>query len=117
MSKTTEQVLGHHLECFGGGNLDGIMEDFTEDSVVLTPMGAAKGLDAIRGFFVPMFAEFAKPGASFEMLFQDVRDDVALIVWKAETADNVYELGTDTFFVRDGKIARQTFAGKIVPKG
>jgi hypothetical protein len=31
---------------------------------------------------------------------------VAHIVWAAETADNVYELGTDTFVVRDGKNRR-----------
>jgi hypothetical protein len=47
---------------------------------------------------------------------QDVDGDTAYIVWKAETADNRYELGTDTFVVKDGKIAIQTFAGKISPK-
>jgi len=31
--------------------------------------------------------------------------------------DNVYELGTDTFVVRDGKIVAQSFTGKITPKG
>jgi len=34
-----------------------------------------------------------------------------------ETADNVYEMGTDTFVVRDGKIVAQSLAGKITPKG
>ena len=37
--------------------------------------------------------------------------------WKAETADNSYEMGIDTFVIRDGKIAYQSFCGKIVPKG
>jgi hypothetical protein len=32
------------------------------------------------------------------------------------TADNVYEVGTDTFVVRDGKIVTQSFTGKIAPK-
>jgi hypothetical protein len=53
---------------------------------------------------------------SFEMLKQEVCDDTAYIVWKAETADNHFEVGTDTFIVRDGKIVTQTFAGKISPK-
>jgi hypothetical protein len=39
-----------------------------------------------------------------------------LFLWTAETADNVYELGTDTLFVQDGKIVAQSFAGKITPK-
>jgi hypothetical protein len=29
----------------------------------------------------------------------------------------VYEMATDTFVVRDGKIVAQSFAGKITPKG
>jgi hypothetical protein len=55
------------------------------------------GSEAIRRFFVPLFEEFAKPGMSFEMLRQEVDGDTAYIVWKAETADNRFELGTDTF--------------------
>ena len=114
---TTQDVLNHHLECFGGGNLDGIMEDYVEDSVLYTPMGVLDNLAAIRELFVGMFAEFGKPGAEFTMDVMEVRGDTAYIVWHAETADNVYELGTDTFVVRDGKIVAQSFAGKIVPKG
>ena len=63
-----------------------------------------------------MFAEFAKPGASFEMLREEVEGEVAYLVWKAETADHRYELGTDTYIVRNGKIVTQTFAAKAVPK-
>jgi len=29
----------------------------------------------------------------------------------------VYEIATDTFVVRDGKITAQSFTGKITPKG
>jgi predicted SnoaL-like aldol condensation-catalyzing enzyme len=63
-----------------------------------------------------VFEEFAKPGASFKMLRQEVDGDTAYIVWRAETADNRYELGTDTFIVQNGKIVTQTFAAKVVPK-
>ena len=48
---------------------------------------------------------------------QFVEGEVAYIAWSAETADNVYEIGTDTFVVRAGKITYQSFCGKIVPKG
>jgi hypothetical protein len=62
-------------------------------------------------------AEFGKPGAAFSLKRQFVEGDVAYILWTAETADNVYEVATDTFLVRDGKIVAQSFAGKITPKG
>jgi hypothetical protein len=38
-------------------------------------------------------------------------------LWTAETPDNRYDLVTDTFVVRDGKIVVQSFAAKILPKG
>jgi hypothetical protein len=63
-----------------------------------------------------MIAEFAKPGATFNMKQQFVAGDYAYILWTAETPDNRYELGTDTFVVRNGKIVAQSFTGKITPR-
>ena len=111
---TTQDVLTHHLNCIG--DVAGIMGDYTPDSRFFTPQGVLRGSEAIRGFFVRLFEEFVKPGMSFEMLRQEVDGDTAYIVWKAETADNRFELGTDTFIVQNGKIVTQTFAGKISPK-
>jgi hypothetical protein len=50
------------------------------------------------------------------LLRQEVCGDTAYIVWTAETADNRFEVATDTFIVQNGKILTQTFAGKISPK-
>jgi hypothetical protein len=66
---------------------------------------------------VGLLAEFAKPGSSFELKHQSIKDDYAYILWTAETADNIYDLVTDTFVVQGGKIAAQSFAAKILPKG
>ena len=117
MPGTTQQILEHHLKAFGDGDLEGILEDYTEESILFTPDGLLRGPGEIRVLFEAFFAEFAKPGASFEMKKQIVEGETAYIVWSAETADNVYELATDTFVVRGGKIVTQTLAAKIVPKG
>ena len=45
----------------------------------------------------------------------DVSDDVAFIAWHADSESAKIRLGTDTFVVRDGKIAVQTFAAAIDP--
>ncbi len=111
---TTQDVLTHHLSCIG--DIAGTMADYTAESRFFTPNGLLRGSDAIRKFFVKLFEEFAKPGMSFEMLRQEVNGDTAYIVWKAETADNRFELASDTFIVRNGKILTQTFVGKISPK-
>jgi ketosteroid isomerase-like protein len=115
MSSTAE-VLDRHVACFGAGDLPGIMADYAEDAVLFLPGGLCRGTDAIRQHFIGAFAEFAKPGASFAMTHQAVDGPYAFIVWSAETADNVYELGTDTFVVQQGRIVAQTFAGRIIAK-
>ena len=114
---STKDVLDHHIKCFGEGDLEGILSDYAPDAVLFTPDGPLKGADAIGPFFQAMLAEFGKPGTAFSMKHQSVEGDYAYVLWTAETADNVYELGTDTLVVRDGKIVAQSFAGKITPKG
>jgi ketosteroid isomerase-like protein len=113
---STKEVLDHHLKCFNEGDLGGILSDYAPGAVLFTPNGPLRA-DAIRSLFQAMLAEFGKPGATFSMKQQFVEGDYAYILWAAETAENVYEVGTDTFVVRDGKIVAQSFTGKITPKG
>ena len=112
----TRDVLVHHLERMGELDLAGTMADYNEDSTLFTPDGVLRGSAALRRFFAELLGEFAKPGTSYEILRQEVSGDIAYIVWRAETADNRFEIATDTFVIRNGKIETQTFAGKISPK-
>ena len=114
---STKEVVDHHLKCFGEGDLNGLLSDYAPGMVLFMPEGPLRGTGAIRPFFQALFAEFEKPGAAFNLKQQSVEGDYAYILWTAETTNNVYELGTDTFIVRDGKIVAQSFAGKITPKG
>jgi len=114
---STKDVLDRHLEFFGQGDLKGILSDFAPGAVLFTPDGPLRGADAIRPFFESLIAEFGKADSAFTMKHQSVDGDHAYILWTAETADKVYELGTDMFVIRDGKIVAQSFAGKITRKG
>ena len=78
----TVAVLGHHMEAFAATDLDAIMSDFTEDSVLITADQTLKGLAEIRTFFAAMFPgvtpEFL---AAFNMVKQEISGDVAYINW------------------------------------
>ena len=113
---STENVIDRHLRSFSEHNLEGILSDYAPGAVLFTPEGPLRGVDAIKAFFQVLLSEFGKPGATFSLKHQSVDGDYGYILWAAETADNVYRLGTDTFVVRDGKIAVQSFAGEITPK-
>jgi ketosteroid isomerase-like protein len=113
---STKSVIDHHLKCFGEGDITGILSDYAPGAVLFTPAGPLRGDEGIRPLFQAMIAEFGKPGAAFNLKQQFIEADAAYILWSAETADNVYELGTDTFVVRDGKIVAQSYTGKVTPK-
>jgi len=114
---STKDVLDNHLKCFAEGDLKGLLSDYAPGAVLFIPDGPLRGAEAITPFFEALFLEFGKPGAVFSLKQQSVEGDYAYILWTAETADRVYEMGTDTFVVRDGKIVAQSFAGKITLKG
>jgi ketosteroid isomerase-like protein len=97
-------------------DLEGVVSDYSADAVLFTPNGPLKGPSPIREFFRALIKEFGRPGTTFSMQLQSIDGDFAYALWSAETADNVYEMATDTHLVRDGKIVAQSFAGKIKPK-
>ncbi|MFD1563543.1 nuclear transport factor 2 family protein [Haloarchaeobius amylolyticus] len=113
---TTDDVLDHHLTAFGEQDLEEIMVDYTDESVIVTNMGTFRGLEEIEGLFENLFAEFSQEGTTIDMQQETVEDEFAYIVWVAESPENVYEFATDTFYVPEETILFQTFAGHISPK-
>jgi hypothetical protein len=69
-ARTTQEVLTHHLNCFG--DIAGTMADYSAEARFFTQDGLLRGSEAIRRFFVRLFEEFAKPGMTFEMLQTEV---------------------------------------------
>ncbi|MFB6157537.1 MAG: nuclear transport factor 2 family protein [Haloferacaceae archaeon] len=112
----TRSVFEHHVEAFGDQDLAETMVDYTEESVIVTNLGTFRGLDEIEGLFTDLFDEFSQAGSTVAVDEMTVEGDFGYLLWHGETPDNVYEFCTDTFYVPDGTIAFQTFAGVIEPK-
>ncbi|HUQ81827.1 MAG TPA: nuclear transport factor 2 family protein [Gemmatimonadaceae bacterium] len=114
--RSTQDVFDHHLACFAANDLEGILSDFTEQSVLMTPLGVLRGPAEIRSFFEAVLAEFGAPGTKFTPHQMLVEGDCAFAAWDAETSANRYEAASDTFVIRDGRIAVQTFSARVTPK-
>jgi ketosteroid isomerase-like protein len=113
---TTKEILDHHWDAFTTQDLDMVMEDYDDDSVVITNLGTFHGLDGIEELFTGIFDEFSQPGSTAELEMEEIVGDTAYIVWHGETPDNEYTFATDTFRIEDGVITVQTFGGKIDAK-
>lgn len=115
-TRSTADVLDHHLTAFGEQDISELLVDYTDDSVITSNIGTARGLDEIQALGERMFAEFSQDGVEVTYDNREVEGEIGYTVWHAETPDNVYEFGTDTIVVRDGIIESQTFAVKVTPK-
>jgi ketosteroid isomerase-like protein len=112
----TQEVLDHHLAAFGAGDADEIAKDYTADSVLINQQGVFVGHEAIREGFARVFAGPFAPGTyEFTMDMVSVEGETAFIAWHAECAAIDIVFGTDTFVIRNGKIAVHTYGIKVQP--
>ncbi|MBB3192471.1 nuclear transport factor 2 family protein [Halomonas cerina] len=107
MSTSTQAVLEHHLHAFYEG-IDLLMEDFTDESVVMTNDATYRGHEAIRAFYTTLIEGLPdRFDDAVRIIRQDVVGEVAFLLWDAKPW---FPFCTDTLVIRDGKIHYQTFA-------
>jgi uncharacterized protein (TIGR02246 family) len=106
MARTPEEVFTHHAQALGAGDLDGIVADYADDAVFITPEGVRRGKDGIRAAFTQLLADV--PDAVWELKTQIYEGDVLFLEWGADAAATRVEDGIDTFIFRDGLIRLQT---------
>lgn len=113
---STQETFDHHNEAFASFDVEELLKDYDEDSLIVSDSGIFEGEEEIRGMFEAFFEEWDDPRTEFEVTTEIVEDDVGVTHWECETPETVYEFGTDTFIIRDGVIKRQTFAALSEPK-
>ena len=106
MTRTPEEVFAHHAQALGAGDLDGIVADYADDAVFITPAGTKRGKDGIREAFTGLLADV--PNAAWDLKTQIYEGDVLFLEWAAVSAATKVEDGIDTFVFRDGLIRVQT---------
>jgi hypothetical protein len=106
--------MEHHGQVLAAGDLDGIVSDYAEDAVFITPEGVLHGKDGVRQGFVKLLDDL--PSAEWELPTMLFEDDVLLLEWKAESAKTQADDGIDTFVFRDGLIRVQTVRYTLVSK-
>ena len=107
-------AFDRHVAAFTSGNLDAVLNDFGEHSVVVAPDGVFEGRERICALYQNLLAEFGRidrgdsPGLTFDVLH--VRHDTLFIAWHAESKHHVFPFGTDTFICDGDRFQRQSIA-------
>jgi len=105
-TRTPTQAFQHHAEALGAGDLDGIVSDYTDDAVFITPGGVLRGKKGIREAFTKLLADV--PKAKWDLKTQIYEGDILFLEWMAESQATRIDDGIDTFVFRDGLIRVQT---------
>jgi ketosteroid isomerase-like protein len=106
MTRTPQEVFAHHAQALGAADLDEIVADYADDSILITPGGAARGKDGVRAAFAKLLGDM--PHAAWDLKSQTYEGDVLLLEWTADSAAGRVDDGVDTFVFRDGMIWVQT---------
>src|SRR3954453_744128 len=61
MARTPQEVFQHHAEVLIGGDLEGIVSDYADDAVFISPSGVLRGKDGIRQAFTKLLADVPTP--------------------------------------------------------
>jgi ketosteroid isomerase-like protein len=117
VGESTEQVLARHWQDFVAGDLESIMSDYAQDALLVSAMGTLKGHAQIRPMFESIFSHLFPAGTStLKLEKQSIEGEIAFIIWSGSAPKYEVPFATDTFWIREGKIAIQTFAANMVKK-
>jgi ketosteroid isomerase-like protein len=112
-TRTPQEAFQHHGEVLVAGDLEGIVSDYSDDAIIITPAGVLRGKDGVRQAFEKLLGDL--PSAEWELLTTHFEDDILLLEWKATSAESKAEDGIDTFVFRDGLIRVQTVRYTLTP--
>jgi hypothetical protein len=96
----TERVVLRHLEASAAGDAGVVRRDYSEDAVVIFGGEPSTGIDAVQKVFDDLYA---RTELDLHYTTRTFAGNVGYVVW---TMNDLR--GSDTFFVRNGKIVAQT---------
>ena len=105
-TRTPQEVFQHHAETLIAGDLEGIVSDYADDAVFITPDGVRHGTDGVREGFVEFLGEL--PQAEWQVPTQIFHDDLLFIEWNATAKETRVEDGVDTFLCRGSSAPRRS---------
>jgi predicted SnoaL-like aldol condensation-catalyzing enzyme len=113
IDEISKEVVMRHLNSFLDNNLEALLSDYTNESVLITQAATYSSLEEISAFFVDLNMHFPQQKSDLVLDKVVVNNDLVYITWHAKTPSLQVPIGSDTFIIKDGKIYQQTFVGQL----
>ena len=105
MARTPQEIFEHHAGALISGDLDGIVEDYSDDAIFITPDGTKRGKAGVREGFTKLLADLPSAEWGVKPIFED---NVLFLEGHADSATTRADDGVDTFLFDDDSIRVQT---------
>lgn len=115
MKRTPEEILTAHVSAVTRGDLPGILQDYRDDAVLLTPHGALNGRAGVEQFFSGAIATL--PGLQVSATSLISAGDAVMISWTGSSPAGTISDGVDTFVFADDLIKIQATSFTVHPAG
>jgi len=114
MSRSPQEVFADHLAALGKRDVSLILQDFTDDAVLITPDGALSGLAGVEAFYSQALG--GMPDIDITITSSVFGGDALLARWTGAASTATVSDGVDTFVFENGKIRLQSSWFTIEPK-
>ncbi len=115
-----DAIMARHSETVKAANVDGVLADYADDAILVTPPGMVTptgvfaGKTKVREFFVWLASPEILPGPkSMVSTTEMMAPDTVLFRWTQFKGTPQEVTGQDVFVIRGGKIVFQS----VMPKG
>lgn len=110
--KSATEVHDHHHQAFLDKNVEELIKDYDEESILITPDGNLhKGVEEIRNTFEYAFQEIFPQEMDLQLIKKTSDKGIVFLLYSvsdAETGKTLWNFASDTFIIKDGKIKYQT---------
>jgi ketosteroid isomerase-like protein len=126
---STQEVLDHHEATMKAGDLDGVMEDYADNAVLVAPAGVVAGepdvagtnvfvgKENIRKFFAVLTNAENNPAVKSMVATYEIKEHgAALMHWSQWPGTSKELSGIDVWIIRDGKVLSQVVLIKPAKK-
>lgn len=108
MARSAEEVFHDHVRAVNAGDLQAIVDDYSDAAVLLTSQGVLNGKAGVDAFFSQAFSVLPQAQVSAKQTVSV--GNVIMAWWTAEASAGRIDDGVDTFIVENGLIETQTIS-------
>jgi len=113
MTRSPQEILSAHFLAVKAGDIPGLIKDYDEDAILITPSGVMEGRANLEQAFHQLMATL--PNAELTATSTTFGGDGVLLLWTATSPAGTISDGVDTFVFADDVIKLQTSSFTFVP--